>query len=201
MAQVSDRIAGLLGASASLCWCVYQVDTALNNWNLQAVLFYVLHIQVAIFFICRHRPIAKCDDIATCLICGASLVGVYLVDFSAQSSGILAVFGEGVTFVGCMLSILAIAALGKGFGVLPAFRRLASAGPYRIIRHPVYAGYALMDFGILLSYPRVDNMIVILCNTAILIARIQMEERLCASTTQYIVYLTQVRYRLIPGIY
>ena len=201
MAQGSDRIAGLLGASASLWWCFYQGDTALNNWNLQAAFFYIIHAQVALLFVSRLKSIVKGSQESAWLICGASLVGVYLIDFSVQPSGILSTLGESLTLAGCMFSILAIASLGKGFGVLPAFRRLAFRGPYRIIRHPVYAGYLLMDFGILLSYPRIENLIIIACNAGMLIARIQMEERICASVKEYMSYMTQVRFRLIPGVY
>ena len=201
MTQAGDRIAGLLGAFISLWWCVYQLNIEPSQWNLQIVLFYIFQIQVALLFICRLNPVVKRADMTVWLICGASLIGVYLIDFSVKDIGIRAIFGERLTYAGCMFSILAIAMLGKGFGVLPAFRCLASKGPYRIIRHPVYLGYAIMDFGILLSYPKIENFVVITCNAGIVIARIEMEERICASTEQYREYMAQVKYRLLPGIY
>jgi len=201
MTQAGDRIAGLLGASLSLWWCIYQVNIEPSRWNLQAVLFYLFQIQVALLFIFRLKPVFARADMTVWLICGASLVGVYLIDFSVKYTGNFSIVGECLTYAGCIFSILAISALGKGFGVLPAFRRLASKGPYRIIRHPIYFGYALMDFGILLSYPKIENFVVIICNAGILIARIDMEESVCASTAQYREYMAEVRYRLLPGIY
>ena len=127
----NDRVAGVLGATTSLWWGFDQIDMAFHNWDLQSALFYVLHMQVAFLFVCRHHAVTQRNDMCTWVICGASLASVYFFDLSRRTSGTVYGLGESLTYSGCVLSILAIAALGKGFGVLPAFRCLATEGPDR----------------------------------------------------------------------
>ena len=201
MTRYGDRLAGLLGASASLAWCAYHIDTTRGPWSFQAILFYALQIQVAVLFVRRRDPLAACTRLSMWLICGASLVGVVLFDFSAPSEGASGAVADGLTLAGGTLTILGFATLGKGFGVLPAFRQLASSGPYAVVRHPVYAGYLLMDCGILLANRQAVNLAVVACNASLLVARIQKEEQVCAALGPYRDYMARVRYRLIPGIY
>src|SRR6476619_1725734 len=52
---------------------------------------------------------------------------------------------------GLVFSISAKAFLQRSFGILPANRGVRRGGPYRLVRHPMYAGYALTHAGFLLS--------------------------------------------------
>jgi protein-S-isoprenylcysteine O-methyltransferase Ste14 len=80
---------------------------------------------------------------------------------------------------------------------------LVQSGPYRLIRHPAYAGYMLMAVGISLGYSSLAGLASILVLLLPgLIYRMKVEERLL---TQYFgeayrQYAVKVK-RIIPGIW
>ena len=51
-----------------------------------------------------------------------------------------------VTLAAC-LSLASLLTLGRFFGIRPALRGLATKGPYRVVRHPMYLSYMMGDIG------------------------------------------------------
>lgn len=82
-------------------------------------------------------------------------------------------------------------------------QELAQSGPYRIIRHPAYAGYLLMALGLSLGYSSVlgfvSTMLILLPAT---VYRIRVEDRLLAEHfgPQFEKY-AQKKKRLLPRIW
>lgn len=99
---------------------------------------------------------------------------------------------------GLSLALAALAFLRRSFGVSPADRPLVVAGPYRWLRHPVYAGELLSFVGVWLSALTAWNTALLLAITGSLVARIRAEERVLGG---YPDYANQVRWRLVPGIW
>lgn len=103
--------------------------------------------------------------------------------------------------IGLAFSISAKAFLRRSFGILPANRGVRREGPYRIVRHPMYAGYALTHIGFLVSSFELRNLAAYaLCWTA-MILRIRAEEAFLSEDPAYRAYRGAVRHRLIPGIW
>jgi protein-S-isoprenylcysteine O-methyltransferase Ste14 len=76
-----------------------------------------------------------------------------------------------------------------------------AAGPFAIVRHPIYLGWVLMVFATpLMTTSRLEFAIV---STAYLIAAIPLEEAslLEAFPEKYAAYQRQMRWRLIPGLW
>jgi protein-S-isoprenylcysteine O-methyltransferase Ste14 len=92
----------------------------------------------------------------------------------------------------------ALATLGRSFGIVPADRGLVRHGPYRFVRHPIYAFEALFFFGYLLAVPTPRSFIVIVAWTVLQVGRIVREERILSG---YHEYRQQVRWRLIPFVW
>lgn len=91
--------------------------------------------------------------------------------------------------------------LGRSFGMAPAHRGLRLSGPYRVVRHPMYAGYLLTHLGFLGLNPSWENLaLYVLCYSAQL-PRLLAEERLLSRDPAYRRYARVVRHRLIPGIF
>jgi protein-S-isoprenylcysteine O-methyltransferase Ste14 len=90
--------------------------------------------------------------------------------------------------------------LGRSFGIVAAHRGLRTDGPYRLVRHPLYAAYLITYVGYLLSYPRLVNVLIVAVTTVVMVARAVAEERLLADDPEYRAYRERTRWRFVPGI-
>ncbi len=105
-----------------------------------------------------------------------------------------------VTVAAC-LSLASLLTLGRLFGVRPALRGLATTGPYRFVRHPMYLSYIVSDIGYNLQEWNSGTVLLTLAGWASLIYRIHAEERVLSPHPGWSQYETSIRYRLIPGLW
>lgn len=105
-----------------------------------------------------------------------------------------------ITFAAC-LSIFSLVALGRLFGVRPAWRGLVTAGPYRLVRHPMYLSYVLGDIGYNLQEWNAGTVLMVIVGWTSLIVRIRAEDRILSQDARWPAYAATVRYRLIPGLW
>jgi protein-S-isoprenylcysteine O-methyltransferase Ste14 len=103
--------------------------------------------------------------------------------------------------MGMMIQLHAKIALGRSIGFVPAHRGLRVSGPYRYVRHPMYAGYILSHVAFLAANPTIWNAGVYAVVIPLQIYRLRAEEELLGLDPQYGSYRTQVRYRLVPGLF
>ncbi len=76
---------------------------------------------------------------------------------------------------------------------------VVSSGPYRYVRHPMYAGFLLFAFGTALLLGSWWGLLGALLLIGIVARRAVLEERALRDELEgYSVYLTRVRYRLLP---
>ena len=79
---------------------------------------------------------------------------------------------------------------------------VCDSGPYRIVRHPGYAGNILPLLGIVLAFGSVWTLIPAAVALIITVIRTVLEDQtLQEELSGYREYARRVRYRLIPGIY
>ena len=117
------------------------------------------------------------------------------VHLAPELAGVaLQMFGTAVTFA-------AKVTLGRSFGLLPAQRGVVVAGPYRLVRHPIYLGYLIAHIGFLLANFSWRNAAVLALLYVAQVVRIQREEAVLASSEKYCSYQRQVRWRLVPYIF
>jgi protein-S-isoprenylcysteine O-methyltransferase Ste14 len=108
----------------------------------------------------------------------------------------LVLMAGGLTF-----SISAKIFLRRSFGILPANRGVQLGGPYRLVRHPMYAGYVLTHAGFLISSFELRNILAYAACWTAMVLRIRAEERILSQDPAYRAYQGNVRSRLIPGLW
>ena len=124
-----------------------------------------------------------------------------LVTPAAASTFIPSQIATALMFAGMIIQISAKAALWRSFGLVPANRGIKTRGPYRFVRHPMYAGYTLTHIGFLLGFPSLQNSLLYFTAFLIEVARLMREELILNQDTLYRQYAARVRYRLLPGVF
>jgi len=79
---------------------------------------------------------------------------------------------------------------------------VATAGPYRIVRHPGYAGWMLSNLAAVIMLGSIWALLPAVIAVVALAARTALEDRtLRDELTGYEEYTRMVRYRLVPGVW
>ncbi len=108
--------------------------------------------------------------------------------------------GVALLIAGIIIHIGAKLSLNVSFGIVAANRGVRSRWMYRLVRHPMYAGYMTSHLGYLLAAPSLWNLGVYAAVWAVFLARISAEERVLSEDAAYRAYKDRVRHRLIPGV-
>jgi protein-S-isoprenylcysteine O-methyltransferase Ste14 len=79
---------------------------------------------------------------------------------------------------------------------------VVSTGPYRVVRHPMYAGFVLFTLGTTLLLGSWYGLLGAALLIAIVAKRAVLEERVLRRELDgYATYMTRVRYRLVPYVW
>jgi protein-S-isoprenylcysteine O-methyltransferase Ste14 len=169
--------------------------------NLQAALL-VISESLAVFLILTRRFATTASmrplDWALSL---AAVNAPLLVVPAAASALIPEQIATILMVAGMIIQIAAKAALGRSFGLIPANRGIRTKGPYRFVRHPMYAGYTITHIGFLLGFPSLQNSLLYFATFSIEVIRLFREEAILKRDPHYRAYAARVRYRLLPGIF
>jgi methanethiol S-methyltransferase len=119
--------------------------------------------------------------------------------------GAPSVLMHAIQIAGIALVISSAAVVGvsdlAGLSSSHASAEVRSQGPYRWIRHPIYAGWLLLTFAVpLMSMTR---FVFAVASATYLLIAIPLEERTLRRMAPegYARYATQVKWRLLPGVF
>jgi protein-S-isoprenylcysteine O-methyltransferase Ste14 len=164
-------------------------------WTIGAVL-------MAAMSLVRIAPKAARLDLVAFI---STVIPVFLLPCllrpEGPSSGLLALTGVGLELAGVAVSQVSRLYMGRSFGILPGNRGIVSRGPFRLVRHPIYAGWFILTVGYLASYPSWTNCLITLATIPFMMWRIRLEEDLLNADPDYQNYRLMVPFRLLPGLY
>ena len=165
-------------------------------------LFLLVSEGVVVLFILLRRPTQDISRRGSDWMLGLAGTLLPLLAIAPHGAPLLPMrLCEAIMIAGFALQLSAKLTLRRSFGVVAANRGVKASGPYRLIRHPMYAGYALTHVGFLLSGPTVWNLAIYGTVLTIAVRRIVAEERVLREDPAYRALAEKVRFRLLPFVF
>lgn len=169
--------------------------------NAQAILLVVSEtLGIALILARRPSKLVSTRPVDWALSLAAVILPL-LVAPAAGGTPVLANVATALMLVGLSVQIAAKLSLWRSFGVVPANHGVKTGGLYRIVRHPIYAGYAITHIGFILGFPLLHNIVLYLVTFALQLARLLREEAILRQDPAYRSYAARVRFRLVPGVF
>ncbi|MBS0268398.1 MAG: isoprenylcysteine carboxylmethyltransferase family protein [Proteobacteria bacterium] len=170
----------------------------------QDLRFYLLLLSevVPVTFLLLRRPSPTLSDRPSDWLIGVSgSIAPLLITPSPALPWVPSIVCYIIIISGICVQLSAKIILGLSFGIIAANRGVKHEGPYRFVRHPMYAGYTMAHIGLLLAMPVAINAFWYGIAFLLQIARMNREERVLKQSQEYRDLMKRVPYRLVPGIY
>jgi protein-S-isoprenylcysteine O-methyltransferase Ste14 len=161
-----------------------------------------LFLGLQLIFLCiRRLPLARAPGLAPRIfaLIGANSSYAILILPRTGLGAVAATLSALLICCGALGSLAVLAWLGRGFSVFPQARRLATGGPYRLVRHPLYLFEQISLLGVCLQYLQPWSFLIVLAGFALQFPRMAYEEMILKQTfPRYADYATRTP-MIIPG--
>lgn len=155
-----------------------------------------------VFFVLIRRPTAAISvRLGDWLLATTATAAPLLIAPVDASPSALVMPGVVLIVLGNCVQVLSKLFLRRSFGIAPANRGVKVGGPYRIVRHPMYAGYLMANVAVLMLMPSVLNLAIYAIGWTAQVLRVLAEERLLSQDAAYRAFQQTTRFRLIPGVF
>jgi protein-S-isoprenylcysteine O-methyltransferase Ste14 len=183
-------------------WMVERVGLSVfRDGNDMAWLVLVSETPVMVFMLIRRPTQAISLKLGDWLLAIIATTAPMLVQTGTDPVILLRDAGVILVLLGNLGQATAKLALARSFGIAPANRGIKVAGPYRLVRHPMYAGYLVVHIGVLLMMPLPINFVIYAIGWTAQIRRMLAEEALLGADPAYRAYMGQVRWRMVPRVF
>jgi protein-S-isoprenylcysteine O-methyltransferase Ste14 len=199
--RAKDLFARFVVATLFVFLSINLLGDFLHTHRLTGLLMLVSEALVAVLTVVRRRTGTVDRSPFATVVTLLSLTGPALLRTVAGPG----LFPDGVTALvsagGLLVVIVGKLALGRSFGIAPANRGVVIAGPYTLVRHPIYAGYLVSHVAFACAYPTAWNVGVLVVTDVALVLRALCEERVLAADQKYQIYCRRVAWHLVPGVF
>ena len=199
--RITDFLARLFIGVLFVFLTANLVGDFLRTGRVTGILFVASEGLVVVLTIVRRHARLVDRSAAAAVLTVVSVVGPPLLR-AANTPGLVpdevtAIFSG----VGLVIVIVGKMTLGRSFGLVPANRGVVTAGPYMIVRHPIYAGYLITHLAFVVANPTMSNIAIIVIADAALVVRALVEEQVLAADQSYRAYCSRVAWHLVPGVF
>lgn len=150
-----------------------------HRWYTSGLIFFALlvvrDLAASWFLISRKPSKGKTDSRPGELLAYVSSACPLIYLNSYHSLPQASLVSSLLAIIGFTISTLSLFDLGVAFGVSPANRGVVRTGLYHYIRHPMYSGYVISEFGFIFLNP--NNVIIWIISVGLYIARTKIEDR------------------------
>lgn len=168
--------------------------------HVTGLLLLVSELLVVVLTVVRRRASVVDRTWTARMIAAGSMVFVPLIKPAGAPLAADLVTAS-ISGVGLSIIIAGKVALGRSFGLMPANRGIVSSGIYRVVRHPIYAGYLVTHAAFLAAHPAPLNLLLLVVSDVCLLVRAAFEERTLTLDPAYRSYMGEVRWRVVPGLF
>ena len=182
----------------ALVWLFLLVNQArLSSFppSPSTVLLIVIYTHVVLLFMLRRDAMRVGNSFEGLVALGGTFAVSFLKGPDLRDTQLLPSLIQVAALLGWAWALFT---LGRSFGVVPADRGLVSHGPYRLVRHPIYAFEALFFATYFYLSPNLYNAVILVVANMLQVIRILREEMIIEG---YAEYKTRVRWRILPGIW
>ncbi|HEY7465056.1 MAG TPA: methyltransferase, partial [Dehalococcoidia bacterium] len=185
LVQLSSRPSNWIPAIFWFFLVVFQAATAAKEPSISTFGLVAINAVALVLFVTRRDATRVGSTVEGAIAVAGTFVVSLLLIVSGDEGAALQrapAIPTAIQAVGIAGWAVSLVALGRSLGIAPADRGLVRHGPYRLIRHPIYAFEALFLLGWLLASPTTDdaakNGVILLVWAVLQVARIVREERI-----------------------
>lgn len=152
---------------------------ALYRWQQTQLVFFLLLVLrdfAAGYFFFKRKPAQAKGTLVPSILAYASSAMPLLYLGPTVDTKLLFLASDLLAIIGFLLVVFATVELGTSIGISPANRGVVRSGIYRFMKHPMYTGYVISEFGFILINP--SNIIIFLLSFFLYRIRVSLENDL-----------------------
>jgi protein-S-isoprenylcysteine O-methyltransferase Ste14 len=106
-----------------------------------------------------------------------------------------------LTTIGSAGAVVALWQLGRSFSIMAESRQLVTSGPYRFVRHPLYAAEQIATVGVFMQFASIYTALLLAAHITFQLRRMRNEEQVLTTRFPEYAAYSHATARLLPGIY